>query len=107
MVKVIDLFLNEKTITPEDAYSNGLYIALDLCNEEFQINEIKKDGTLIQYIKIPSEAVQLVAIKKCLSAIQYINRPSIEMQLIAVKRYGCSIEYIKNPREVVQLFSKM
>jgi len=49
---------------------------LNVLSEEEQLSYIKLNGTLVQYIDNPSEAVQIESIKCYVWAIQFINNPS-------------------------------
>ena len=71
-------------------------------SEAVQQAAVKHDGWAIQYIANPSEAVQQAAVKQGASAIQHIANPSEALQLAAVNQYGWTLQYIKNPSEAVQ-----
>ena len=54
--------------------------------ENVQIEAIKQDGSLIQYIEQPSKEVQLAAVKQDGWVIEYIKRPSKEVLNEAKRR---------------------
>jgi protein tyrosine phosphatase (PTP) superfamily phosphohydrolase (DUF442 family) len=99
-------------------------IGVDLNDEEKQKELIKKDPTILQIIKNPSEEVQRIILKNNIwriglfdnpieelqikavqtnpNIIQIIKNPTEEVQKIAVRKDGSTIKFIKNPSEEVQ-----
>lgn len=69
------------------------------------VNQDGQDGSIIRYIKNPSEAVQLAAVKHARygDAIKYIENPSEAVQLAAVNENADSIRFIENPSEAAQI----
>ena len=76
---------------------------LNNMSEQEQLEAVREDGLLIQYIDNPSEKVQIEAVSRNGLAIRYIDNPSEKVQLEAVSRDGLIIKYINNPSERVQL----
>ena len=75
---------------------------LNNMSEQEQLEAVREDGLLIQYIDNPSEKVQIEAVSRNGLAIQYINNPSEEVQIEAVRMSGAAIEYIHKPSKYVK-----
>ena len=101
MNRVLKEFLDENGLTPERVYKAGLYVALDLCEEEFQISELQKDSCLIRFITNPNDTLQLVAVEKG-ETIQFIKSRGEKLKLAAVQNNWAAIQFIKNPSEEIQ-----
>lgn len=78
-------------------------IDINKLNYDEQLKIINEDGSVIQYIKTPSDELKLAAIKQDTYAILFIKEPSEELQLEAVKQNGYVIKDICNPSEEVKL----
>jgi hypothetical protein len=72
-------------------------------NEKQQLEVVKNQGWMIQYLEDPSEAVQLAAVKHHGLAIQWIQDPSDVVQLAAVRQDGYVLKLLKNPSEALKL----
>lgn len=57
-----------------------------MSNIEKQKAAVKRDGTVIEFIKNPSFAIQKIAVEQNGRAIQFIENPSFEIQKAAKKR---------------------
>jgi len=106
---VLRLILDKNIIPTEQVQleavrKNGLVIDyIKNPSEQVQLEAVRQNGSAIRYINNPSEQVQLAAVRQFGRAISYINNPSEQLQLEAVKQDGWAIEYIKNPSEQLQL----
>ena len=66
-----------------------------------QLEFVKENGLLLQYMKDPSEAVKLAAVRQNGSAIQYIAHPSDELIIESIYHdnyYG--LKYLENLEEI-------
>lgn len=100
--------LEECNLTPEQAYEQGLGVALDICDEEFQLQEVRKNGHVVQYIKNPSDKVQLEAVRQSWLSIQFLTNPSKEVQfeiMDVLKADWTRISYVNNLCEEIQLWA--
>lgn len=79
--------------------------AKNLSSKEDQLKSVRQDGTLIDYIKNPSEEVQLEAVKQYPCSLYYIKHkhPSEKVKLELIKKYGKAIMFVDNPSEELQL----
>jgi hypothetical protein len=73
------------------------YEELNKASLEVQLEAVKEDAALIQFIENPCLEVQLEAVKENGYAVRYIANPCSEVQLEAVKQNGSIIQYIENP----------
>jgi hypothetical protein len=64
---------------------------------ELQLEAVKINPSMIEYVKNPTEEMQLAAVKKEGTAIQFIYNPSRSVQMAAVASNEYSIQYIDDP----------
>lgn len=76
---------------------------LSNCSEGVQIEQVRKDPSLIQYITNPSEKVQVAAVIWHLRGIKYVKNPCEKAQLEALKWSRQNICNIKNPCKKIML----
>lgn len=69
--------------------------------EAMQLAAVSHKGTLLEYIKEPSQAVIDAALANDIRAIACLPHPSYELQLAAVRASWDNLRYIKNPFENV------
>ena len=67
--------------------------------EAMMLVAVEKKGTVLQYIKEPSQAVIQAALKSDPKAIAYVDNPSDDLTLSIVKMGWNYLEYIQNPSE--------
>jgi hypothetical protein len=70
---------------------------------KLQLLVVKKQGTVIEFIKNPSPEVQMAAVMNNGWALGFIKNPSPEVQMAALKRNGNAIQWFKNPSPELQL----
>lgn len=95
--KVIELKGNKMWEQIENSIGYKIYTA----PEEEQLDELEEDGTVIQYIKNPTEEMKVLAVKETIQAMNYIDDPSEEVQLEAIKKDPRILKNIKKPTEKV------
>ena len=77
-------------------------ILLNNMEEKIQLEGVRQNGLVIEFIKNPSEQVKLEAVKEDGYAIQYIDNPSEQLQLEAIRQDGYNIEFIDNPSSYIK-----
>ena len=78
-------------------------IKFNVSNEEECLAAVEIDGSNIENIPNPSEAVQLKAVNQEIWNVKYIMYPTEKVQLVAIGVSGIGIGFIKKPSEMVQL----
>ena len=66
-------------------------------SEKIQLEAVEYGSYIIEYIKNPSEKIQHKAIMETVEALKYIENPSEKIQLVAVGENEFSIQFIKKP----------
>jgi hypothetical protein len=106
--KVMDMWRKEEDESSKNDYfyalvKNKEFIEILNTDRKLQLEAVKQNGHIIQYIRDPDKEVQLSAVKQDGWSIQWIQNPDKEVQLTAVKQDGLNIRFIQNPDKEVQL----
>jgi len=79
------------------------YVLFDDQPESIQLDFVRNNGPMIQFIRNPSEVVQIEAVKNNSESIVYIDKPSEKVQLETILTNPDSIKFIHNPKFKIQL----
>lgn len=73
-------------------------------SDQLQIVAVKRDPSLVFYLKEPSIHVWRTVLELEPMYIKYIDAPIQELQMLAISKSIKSLEYIKNPTKVIQRY---
>lgn len=73
-------------------------------SDQLQIVAVKRDPSLVFYLKSPSIHVWRTVLEIEPMYIKFIDAPIQELQMLAISKSIKSLEYIKNPTKVIQRY---
>ena len=69
--------------------------------EAMKLAAVSHKGTLLEYMKDPSQAIIDAALANDIKAIAFVNNPSEDLQMEAVRQSWDNLRYIKAPTDAV------